>query len=88
MIFVPIDGLPTRGNEACGLTISAWHSYDEELEEFMRDGIRTARVSFDHGEFKSSKSAYGSLRQAVKRAGLPIDVFLRGGEVYIMRTDI
>lgn len=88
MRFIPVDGLPIRINEACKMRRSAAHYYDAELDEFMQSGIRVAKVEFDPYEFKSAQTAYGSLNQAIKRSGLPINSFLRGGEVYLMRTDM
>lgn len=59
-----------------------------DLMVFMNMNVECVKVTFDKHEYINAKSAQNTLTMSVKRAGLPIKVSQRKGEVYLIRTDM
>lgn len=58
------------------------------LGEFIDSGIKVAVVHFNPGEYQNIRSMYNSLYGSAKKFGLPVHVFIRQDEVYLVRTDM
>lgn len=56
------------------------------LEMFYESGMSIAKVIFDDHDYKSAKACYNSLQRAAKRYKLPIKVYMRRDEVYLMHS--
>lgn len=78
MNFEVVTEIPKRTN----------HKLANYLNEFMRMNVKTARVCFTAGEYKSIRIGAGCLGVAIKRNGFPIDVHVQEGNVYLTRRDI
>lgn len=75
MRFTKVDEVPKRG---------AYHDLKDDLDRFMKSGLKIAKIDFHQDEYKSATIAANCLRVAVKRHGLNgIKVILRGGNVYL-----
>lgn len=86
MYFVEVDSLP-ENLTGIGPRVE-YHKYERDLAIFMDMNIEMARVEFGDGEFGNAVSAYKCIAAASKRLTLPIHVYFRSGEVYVIRTDI
>ena len=61
-----------------------YNNLKDELERFVQSGLKVARVDFQEGEYKDSRSAANCLRQAIKRHLYNgIKVLERNGNVYL-----
>lgn len=78
MNFEKVKGIPKRTN----------HKLTNYLNEFMRMNVKTAKVHFSDGEYKSVRIGAGCLGVAIKRNGYPIEVHVQEGDVYLMRRDL
>ena len=61
---------------------------EEKLTEFIRINVKAVEVQLNPNEYSSAYSAQTSLRQSIKRFGMPILAISRGGKVYLIRTDM
>lgn len=59
-----------------------------KLEDFISMNTKVVKVNFREGEYKKLEYAYNSLREAAKRACVPVDVMRRNGEIFLIRTDM
>ena len=67
------------------------YSYAEmqaKFEEFMKLGVRLAKVEFAEGEYSSIISARNVMARSAKTHGFPIKVMMRNYEVYFERLDM
>lgn len=81
-----VDGLPKkRADMAPASSHKPIASY---FKEFLKLGVKYARVDFTALDYLNRKSAYVSLNEGVRRGGYPIKVTLRGGDIYFVRTDM
>lgn len=60
----------------------------KELEEFVNMGVKNVKVTFKPDEYKNLNSCQATLYKAIKREHLPIRVMTRGGDIYLVRTDM
>ena len=75
MRFTKVDEVPNR---------RAYHDLKDDLDRFMKSGLKIAKIDFQPGEYKSATIAANCLRVAVKRHCLNgIKVILRGDNVYL-----
>lgn len=58
------------------------------FEEFIKSGAKAVVISYDEGEYVTSKSLYNMLIKAAKRHSQPIQVIMRDNSVYLIRTDM
>lgn len=79
MKFVKVDNVP-------GERVRKRGEMRDLLDEFMKMNTRSVKIE-DHG-YKTPKLAYMAFRRAVNRWVYPIDVSLRGDNVYLIRRDI
>lgn len=77
-IVIVKDGMPRREN----------FRLKDYLNEFVATGAKVARVDFDEGDYKTTKSAYTGFKKATQRLGCPVDVHTVDGKLYLMRTDM
>lgn len=80
MRFTEVKEVPTARRRSSLLV--------KELEEFVRMGVETVKVTYRPDEYCSPVSCYSTLRRAAKREQLPINVVVTNGEVYLVRTDM
>lgn len=57
-------------------------------EEFMRMGVKYARVDLCDNEGGDFKSAYSTLHQVIIRNGYPFYITTRNGYLYFVRVDM
>lgn len=60
----------------------------EIIDEFMESGADVAEYLFANGEYKNSESVRNALNTHIKKRMLPVEVFTRGGRVYLGRKEI
>lgn len=60
----------------------------EVIDEFMESGADVAEYLYGEGEYKNAESARNALNIHIKKRMLPIEVFTRGGRVYLGRKEI
>ena len=60
----------------------------EVIDEFMESGADVAEYLFANGEYKNAESVRNALNAHIKKRMLPIEVFTRGGRVYLGRKEI
>ena len=85
MTLIEVHDIPKRKKSR------NWHDLRDFFEGFLDMHVEIANVVIDYGtnEYKSLKSAYGSLVQSAKKyKEYPIKVISRGGEIYLVRTDM
>lgn len=58
------------------------------LEQFMSMNTKVAWVIFEPHEYATVASARATLNRACRNYGYPIDVFVRNGDLYLVRTDM
>lgn len=61
------------------------------LTEIMKTGDREKQSCFEvfyKEDYSSAKSCYQSFNRAIKRGGYPMIVMIRGGRVFLIRTDM
>lgn len=87
MTFVPVESVPERWKHESG-DLVAYKPVRNYLEEFIRMGIKHARVDLKPYEYKNIESAYAAIRKAARHHAYPIDVCLRNYEIYLIRRDI
>ena len=81
MRFTEVKEVPMRSNRRNTLLV-------KELEEFVNMGVKNVKVTFTPGEYKNANSCQATLHKAIKREHLPIRVMIRGGDIYLVRTDM
>lgn len=86
MNFTIVDGLPKKRADMA--PASAWKPIKHYFKEFMKLGVKYARVDFTALDYTNRKSAYVSLNEGVRRGGYPIKISMRGGDIYFVRTDM
>lgn len=75
MRFTKVDEVPKK---------RAYHSLKDDLDRFVKSGLKVAKIDFQPGEYKSATIATNCLRVAIKRHGFNgIEVFQRGDNVYL-----
>ena len=85
MRFTPVETLPKKkAGMAPAVPPKSVKSY---FEEFMKMDVKYVRVDFAKYEYANRKSAYVSMKESVKYSGLPIEVRMRGGDIFFVRTD-
>lgn len=60
----------------------------EIIDEFMESGTDVAELLFAEGKYSNAESVRNALNTHIKRRMLPIEVFTRGGRVYLGRKEI
>ena len=60
----------------------------EIIDEFMESGADVAEYLYAEGEYTNAESVRNSLNTHIEKRMLPIDVFTRGGHVYLGRKEI
>lgn len=60
----------------------------EVIDEFMESGADVAEYLFAESEYKNAESVRNALNAHIKKRMLPIEVFTRGGRVYLGRKEI
>lgn len=81
MEFVKVDYVPGKGAYAVC-------KRQADLECFMKQNIKVAKITGWEAEYKNSTSAAETIRSTAKRFKLPITAMKRKDEVYIIRTDM
>lgn len=81
MKFVEVDHIPNH-------TKTKMKPVREILESFLSSDIKYAKAVFEEGEYSVVSTAWNSLYQACYKYNLPIQVTMRGGDVYLIRTDM
>lgn len=75
MRFTEVNEVPKK---------AAYHKLKDDLERFVRSGVKIARVDLHEGEYKSATVAAHCLHAAIKRHHFTgIKVFQRGDNVYL-----
>ena len=82
MTFVPVEKLPEKQKNV------AFHNGKAYLEEFMRMGVKYARVDLLPGEYCTVDTGYHALMNIVKWHAFPITVKTINGEIYLIRKDL
>ena len=67
---------------------SAYKNLKDELSEFMKMNVKSAKVTFTESEYSCSTAARVALSQAIKTNCFPIKVKTANGNVYLVRTDL
>ena len=83
MKFVAVNELPTHDDKP-----AEYHNYTKEFERFMKKNCKFAKVEFEDGEYKNLLSSYPSIKYAIQRRALPIDIRCINGDIYLVRRDI
>lgn len=86
MTFVKVDALPE--SYARGSRRASRKPLIKYLEAFMKMNIKIARVKLAPGEYACPEYARVPIQNAVTRSALPINVYFRQGDVYLVRRDI
>ena len=60
----------------------------EIIDEFVESGTDVAEYLYGEGEYKNAESVRNALNAHIKKRMLPIEVFTRGGRVYLGRKEI
>ena len=60
----------------------------EIIDEFMESGADVAEYLYAEGEYTNAESVRNSLNTHIEKRVLPIDIFIRGGHVYLGRKEI
>jgi hypothetical protein len=81
MKFVKVDKVPnrTRGNN---------YKLVQRWEEFMSMNVKTVKVEISDDEYKSPKVARTVWITSIKTFGYPIDLKMRGNDIYLVRRDM
>ena len=58
------------------------------IDEFMESGADVAEYLYAEGEYTNAESVRNALNYHIKKRILPIEVFTRGGRVYLGRKEI
>ena len=87
MRFVPVEKIPEI-NYPDGEKKCIYKPIRKYIEEFMKIGIKIAKVELNDDEYRDYESARVVFSNAVKRHCFPIDVVIRNKEVYLVRRDI
>lgn len=66
----------------------AYNKLKRYFEGFIRSNYKVAKIELEEGEYKSSEIAVGTLKKAAKRYDYPVELFRRGDEIFIIRTDM
>lgn len=85
MTLIEVHDIPKRKKSR------NWHNLRAFFEGFFDMHVEIANVVIDYGtnEYKSFKTAYESLKNASKKyEDYHITVVARGGEIYLVRTDM
>ena len=80
MKLVAVDVLPKKRTSKKDL--------QRILEYFVSSEEKVARVDFTENEYKSVRSCQASLQKAAKISNLPVKVFSRDGNVYLLNIAI
>lgn len=64
------------------------YKLEKDFDEFMNLGVKCAKVTLEPGRYKSAIVAYAVMHRGIKRWHRPIKVFMRKGEIYLVRTDM
>ena len=83
MYFVEVEELPKKASRT-----GAKGELKSKLEQFMGMRVKIAKLVLDDCDYVCPTSAYCSFTDACEYWALPIDVKMRNGEVYLVRTDM
>lgn len=75
----PTDDIPTKKYREKDLT------YDKILNEFMKSGLKLAKVKAIPG--RHPKSVYSSLRKRLEGDSYPITLSIRGDDIFLKRKE-
>ena len=81
MRFIEVNEIPKKVR-------SCNHKLEDDILEFMAMNIPMARVEFDEFEYSCVESLRICLKFVCRRVGLPIQVKMYNGEVFLIRTDM
>lgn len=84
MTFIEVKEMPDTLKKKCGKK----GVLKSKLDKFMAMGIKTAKVVWSDHDYTNPMSCYNAFRVAVQRHVFPINVYMRNGEVYLVRRDI
>jgi hypothetical protein len=87
MTFVAVEKVPEKKCAKAG-TMTEFKPMKARIDEFMKMGIKCARVEFSPNEYRSVESAHSAFAKLVRYYAYPITVNKRGDEVYLTRRDI
>lgn len=82
MTFTQVKKFPTKRG-ALGSEIVQGY-----FKEFMKLGIKAAKIAYDADEYSNFHSAYNCLHYAARKWEFPVRVSACKGEIYFIRTDM
>ena len=90
MEFYEVDRLPDRvlHRRRIQNTGDKRRAYlEDELEKFMKMDVKYARLDYGD-EYKTPGAVSSSLKNAIKKEGLPIKVTIIDSVIYLISTDM
>ena len=85
MKLIPVDFDPRE------LRVDTRHRPSGELIEFftafIESGKKFAKVEYEANEYTHPQSGYISMAERIRKDRLPIQVVMRNGEIYLVRSD-
>lgn len=79
MKLVQVEMMPRKGEN---------HKLKANWDEFMSMNVKYAKAELEVGEYSSPTVARSVWACSIKKFGYPIDVKLRGKDIYLVRRDI
>ena len=83
MYFVEVEELPKKATRT-----GKKGELKTRLDQFMDMRVKIAKLILDDCDYICPVSAYASYADACEYWAFPIDVKMRNGEVYLVRTDM
>lgn len=81
MEFVEVENLPDYVKSVKG-------AMEKRLEEFMGMNVKYAKVQYHDDEYSSPNGCRLSVIDGIKRYGVPVNVVMIRGVVYLIRRDL
>lgn len=80
MRFIEVTNIPKQVR-------SCKHKLEREILDFIGMDVKTAKVEYSQYEYSCVESLRACLKTACVRVGVPVDVKMVNGEVYLVRRD-
>ena len=87
MKIIPVEEIPKRQRVSSKPSVE-FKPTRYYLREFMKMGVKCAKVDLQEGDYVSVQSAYHTLWGCATEHAFPIDVIRRGDDIYLSRRDI
>lgn len=87
MRIVPVDNVPERGKVHWTTRVEN-KPLREYLTAFLESGEKYGQVEYEFDEYADEFSAASSIRWAVRRLKLPIDVRFRDRGIYLINRNV